>query len=45
MLYLLMQNYSFAKTNRPWDDRDRKVIDLLTEQVELMEYSSYDSCI
>ncbi|EMF08375.1 uncharacterized protein SEPMUDRAFT_54429, partial [Sphaerulina musiva SO2202] len=35
----------FAKTNRPWDDRDRKVIDLLTEQVELMEYSSYDSCI
>ncbi|EME43424.1 hypothetical protein DOTSEDRAFT_25368 [Dothistroma septosporum NZE10] len=35
----------FAKTNRDWDDRDRRVIDLLTEHADLEEYSSYDRCI
>ncbi|KAM3420885.1 hypothetical protein BST61_g4120 [Cercospora zeina] len=34
----------FVKTNRPWDERDRKVIDLLTEHADLSEYSSYDHC-
>ncbi|KAI5360311.1 hypothetical protein Slin15195_G121730 [Septoria linicola] len=35
----------FAKTNRDWDERDRKVIDILTEHADLMHYSSYDTCI
>ncbi|EMC94409.1 hypothetical protein BAUCODRAFT_35629 [Baudoinia panamericana UAMH 10762] len=34
----------FTKTNRDWDERDRKTIDLLTEHVDLSGYSSYDSC-
>lgn len=34
----------FAKTNRPWDERDRKTIDLLTEHAHLEGYSSWDRC-
>ncbi|CAK1362869.1 hypothetical protein CB0940_04976 [Cercospora beticola] len=34
----------FVKTNRAWDERDQKVIDLVTEHAELTEYSSYDHC-
>ncbi|SMQ50608.1 unnamed protein product [Zymoseptoria tritici ST99CH_3D7] len=34
----------FAKTNRDWDERDRRIIDLLTDHADLSNYSSYDRC-
>ncbi|KAG9521454.1 hypothetical protein KCU93_g7385, partial [Aureobasidium melanogenum] len=34
----------FSKTNRPWNEYDRKVIDQLTEYAHLSGYSSYDKC-
>jgi hypothetical protein len=34
----------FAKTNRGWNEYDRKVIDQVTEYAELSGYSSYEMC-
>ncbi|KAG9662777.1 hypothetical protein KCU64_g1736, partial [Aureobasidium melanogenum] len=36
--------HPFSKTNRPWNEYDRKVIDQLTEYAHLSDYSSYDKC-
>ncbi|CAK4034116.1 Hypothetical predicted protein [Lecanosticta acicola] len=34
----------FAKTNREWEEQDRKIIDLLTKFADDEMYSSYDRC-
>jgi hypothetical protein len=37
-------SHSFSKTNRPWNEYDRTVIDQVTKYAKLSGYSSYKNC-